>query len=203
MKATTYVFSPLFALLFAINTVSSSSSGNREAWTSKIYFAPQADIQNPSIRTYNDGELRTELANIIDVDEDILNVSIWKCNLFSWQLTNVFVFHAYVVFETDKFWWSVEKNNEGITIQRAKNSGSVKYWYRNTLRKSTSEIITDRGRRTMKNLIDFIYIQDELNKEYSFTSSNCKHFAKKLFDEVGVLVPDNNFICCTILGSHE
>ena len=103
---------------------SSSKSGDGD-WTSRIYFAPEADDQNPSYRKFNEKELETELTNIIDVEEDILNVSIWKCDLKSWQLTNVFLFHAYVVLETDRFWWSIEKNDEGITIQREKLRGEL------------------------------------------------------------------------------
>ena len=41
----------------------------------------------------------------------------------------------------------------------------------------------DRGRKTIKDLIDFLYDEDELNINYDLLVNNCKDFAKRIFDE--------------------
>ena len=42
----------------------------------------------------------------------------------------------------------------------------------------------DSGRRSMMDLIDYLYQKDELNKPYSLMFENCQHFAKRIFDEI-------------------
>jgi len=42
----------------------------------------------------------------------------------------------------------------------------------------------DNGRRTMADLVDYLWRKDELNKKYNLATDNCKHFAKRIFDEV-------------------
>lgn len=41
----------------------------------------------------------------------------------------------------------------------------------------------DKGRKSIKDLIDFLYDRDELNIEYDLLDDHCKDFAKKIFDE--------------------
>ena len=41
----------------------------------------------------------------------------------------------------------------------------------------------DAGRKSMKDLIEFLYHKDELNKAYHWIDDNCKDFAKRVFDE--------------------
>ena len=41
----------------------------------------------------------------------------------------------------------------------------------------------DKGGKSMKDLIDFLYNIHELNIKYHFLDDNCKDFAKKIFDE--------------------
>lgn len=41
----------------------------------------------------------------------------------------------------------------------------------------------DKGRKSIKDLIDFLYDRDELNIEYDLLDDNCKDFAKRIFDE--------------------
>ena len=169
---------------------SSTSSGASKgtAWKGQVYFDPEADGNMP-IQMISDSELQSKLMNLIDADEKILNVVLCKTPLNESQTTNALLCHVYVYFETNKFWWSIEKNSEGITIQRAKNLDSVKNRYRQTLRCKTSywepeEIIADEGRGTMKDLVEFLWRKDFLNKTYNGLFSNCKHFAKRVFDKV-------------------
>ena len=49
--------------------------------------------------------------------EKIKNVRIYKTPLNKNQWTNALFYHVFVMYETDKYWWSIEKNTEGLTIQ--------------------------------------------------------------------------------------
>jgi hypothetical protein len=44
------------------------------------------------------------------------------------------VHHAYIVFKTQSWWWSIEKNDAGITIQRSKKIEFVRDKYHRTKR---------------------------------------------------------------------
>ena len=48
----------------------------------------------------------------------------WK-----FQLTDYFFHHAFVVFKTAKHWWSIEKNDKGVTLQRSTEKNDVRDVY--------------------------------------------------------------------------
>jgi len=167
----------------------SSSSGHRvgelEEWTSEIYFDPEADSSSGSDYRISDSELRSRMEELIKGSEDIEEVRAYQCPLFGVQLTQYLLNHQFIMLETNSWWWSVEKNTEGITIQRSKKIEYVRDRYRRNAR--PKDIIlnkTDEGRKTMQDLVDYIYTKDELNKKYCVYTDNCKHFAKRIFDEV-------------------
>ena len=77
----------------------------------------------------------------------------------------------------------------GITIQRADNFNSVCYEYRqrkrtNNIWREPTLIKEDSGVITLEELIDWLYYSDELNKKYSWISSNCQHFSIAVFEKV-------------------
>ena len=76
-----------------------------------------------------DGELINKMKELVQGHEQITTVSAYKCKLVQAQLTQMVFNHQFVVYETDEWWWSVEKNSEGITIQRSKKLGFVKDRY--------------------------------------------------------------------------
>jgi hypothetical protein len=88
------------------------------------------------------------------------------------------------VLETSDWWWSIEKNTEGITIQRSKHITYVRDNYRRNKRLTpVAEMNSDKGRMKMKDLVEFLYKKDELNKTYNVLSENCQDFSKRIFDE--------------------
>lgn len=168
---------------------SSKSSGSDSAkkggeWTYKVYFDPEADQSTGKSYTITDSELMDKLTNLVDVDEHIINIRAYKQDLYSWQITNLILYHIFIVFETNDWWWSIEKNSEGITIQRSKHCWTVYSKYRRESRNDRTLMKEDKGRKTMKELIEWLYKENELNKKYDYISSNCKHFAKAVFDYV-------------------
>ena len=81
---------------------------------------PLPKNENKTLFRISDDELRSKMSDLVSGHEEILNVRAFKCKLSSEQLTQLIFYHAFVVYETDEWWWSVEKNSEGITIQRSK-----------------------------------------------------------------------------------
>ncbi|XP_052265418.1 uncharacterized protein LOC127867938 [Dreissena polymorpha] len=127
----------------------------------------------------------TTLKQLVGVDEPIKNVWVYKVPLKKKQLTFVFLFHQYLVFETKKWWWSIEKHTDAITIQRSTEASFVKDFFRrkpritgrHCLKKST-------GRGAIYKLIEWIKNNGELHKQYNVIHSNCKHFADAVFNQV-------------------
>jgi len=60
------------------------------------------------------------MEELIKGSEDIEEVRAYQCPLFGVQLTQYLLNHQFIMLETNSWWWSVEKNTEGITIQRSK-----------------------------------------------------------------------------------
>ena len=153
-------------------------------WKSKVYFDPESDSPRGEGYHINDEQLLEKMGEIIDDSEYIQKIWVYKKPLSSGLWNQLIFHHQFVVLETSDWWWSIEKNGEGITIQRSRELSYVKDYYRRTERiKPIVEVNSDQGRRKMKHLIEFLYEKDELNKRYHFIRENCKHFAKRIFDQ--------------------
>ena len=155
-------------------------------WTYKIYFYPRADKYDggPAV-PISDEELIEKLSTQVDVDEDIVKVYVYKSALVTFQLTKAILCHMFVVFETVDWWWSIEKNAQGITLQRSTSRNDVKKKYRqeDRIQHTSIELVEkDRGRKNMRQLIEMLWKENELNHRYGFLDSNCKDFAKVVFD---------------------
>ena len=106
-----------------------NKDGKGGAWTCQLYFDYNADGPGTG-NYYTDPELKMKLKDYIGENEVIVRVSYFKHPLYGIQLSSVFLHHAFVVFKTEHWWWSIEKNSEGITIQRAKKIKNVRDKYR-------------------------------------------------------------------------
>jgi hypothetical protein len=163
----------------------SSHGKGGEDWEGKVYFDPDADERHGDVLPIDDDSLIPAMRQLIDHNENILNISAYQCPLWDWQITQYFLHHKFLVLETTHWWWSVEKNNEGITIQRSKDPYYVTSCYRKVDRNDPIVKITeDRGRKSMKDFVEFLYEKDELNRKYHWLGDNCQHFAKRMFDEI-------------------
>ena len=88
----------------------------------------------------------------------------------------------FVLFETESWWWSIEENSEGITIQRSKCRNEVERKYRKESRPNLTLMKVDAGKKSMKDLIKWLYKTNKINDKYNYLSSNCKHFGKCVFN---------------------
>lgn len=175
---------------------SQSTQSGGSGWTSKIFFDPQADSPTIDGHYFEHTDLQTKLAELIDINENIEH--IWVCShpLFEWQLCQgLHFYHTFVVIETKSYYWSIEKNTEGITIQRSRSFDAVLYKLRRESRIAPLEVLVDDiGRMRMKDLIDWLYELGELNKGYFFRlpEYNCQGFARRIFDNFALTEICNN-----------
>lgn len=116
----------------------------------------------------------------VDFDERITEVTKCKQSLTIYGRM-IFLYHQYVIFKTDTWWWTIEKNSECIVIQRSKYRDNVKKnfgresrdWYVYTITEGKTRI----GQRNVGELIQWLLRKDELNNEYHYLIRNCQHFA--------------------------
>ena len=145
-----------------------------------------------------------DLVNHINNDT-ISRVYLYTKPLYEVQLTNLMLFHAYVVFYTEtnrgRIWWSLEKNGEALILQMSRNIedvrdkieggkriGNMGYW--------KPELNTeDESGISFQTLYDYIIVDtDQLNIKYNFSDENCKKFAKIVFDRIARTKKWNYFI---------
>ena len=159
---------------------------NGKKWKSKTYFNPQAtNVIGGEQYEITDKELNKKMKELID-NEMIKKIFVHKVSLYKWQSTNFIMYHAFVVIQTDKWWWSIEKNTEGITIQRSRKKKFVQDIYRGIKRASQCKLIKEhQGNGKGINAVhNWLYQSDQLNKKYNLRKNNCKHFADELFDHL-------------------
>lgn len=161
----------------------SSARSKKGTWTNMIAFIPEADNPSTTINYIDDRKLM-ELAQEHS-EEKITRIIVYKVPLSIWQPTLFVVYHLFIVFQTEKSWWSIEKNSEGITIQTSGYHSGVKCTNRKKFRGlSISMVKEDTGSKSVKDFLFWLYNEEELKKRYHYLYSNCKTFAKRVFDHV-------------------
>lgn len=55
----------------------------------------------------------------------------------------------------------------------------------------------------MKDLIEFLHKENELNKTYFWNLNNCKHFAKNVYDEFAKRTLHDTTLGCDLRGNRE
>jgi hypothetical protein len=126
-----------------------------------------------------------------DISERINEVRYYTNPLYRWQMSKYFIHHAFIVFKTEKWWWSIEKNGEGIsTIARAQHLENVRDKYQ--LRRN--RIVSERTgieliktaphpvNITVKELIDRLWKGKQMNLNYK--EKNGKQFANYIYDKI-------------------
>jgi hypothetical protein len=169
------------------SSISSTSPGGGNKHIGKLYFDPKADSSTGKDYFITDAELREKLSELVDDTEKIVKVSYYTHPLYRWQVKQNLLHHAFIVFETDQWWWSIEKNELGVTIQRSKDIEFVRDKFRR--RDRTTNVFGGgiqcerkfKGSHTLQELIDHIYSKDYLNEDYDVASNNCQHFAEKIY----------------------
>lgn len=145
-----------------------------QEWTSRCSRAQTDEwlMENKDegyVFLFDNPTLQYAMSLLIDCSERILNIWVFKSPLYGWQRTVLFMNHQFVVIETANWWWSIEKNDKEIVIQRSKHfkGRGVRDHANNKKRKTPlRRVSSDKGQKTMAKLIKFLYQKDELNESY-------------------------------------
>ena len=97
----------------------------------QFYFDPDVNLTEPPRHgdcIMTNYELRQLLQNKVDdVSEKIQEVRYYTHPLNNWQMTKYLLHHAFIVLKTENGWfWSIEKDEGGITVQRSKQLENVR-----------------------------------------------------------------------------
>lgn len=137
-----------------------------------------------------------ELFAKADGSEKILEIWVYKCKLRNmWQLTDFYFNHQFVVIKSTKLWWSIEKDDRRIVINRSTFERNVRDFvdaidqrgkhFPMARRLPVTELSHDQGKpgKTMEDVVNFLYYGNELFKSYDLVNDNCKDFAERIFNE--------------------
>ena len=160
---------------------SSKSSAHGIEWEGNIKYY-QYGYQQPSHE-----QLMKQMS-----EGHITHVRLYKIALSNlmWFADPLF-FHAFVTFRTvdqgGEWWWSIEKNQVSLVLQRSKIDSDVRDYLQGRKRRSfvNPKILLEnkiRGNMKFELLHSYIIITDQLKVGYKFANLNCKGFAKKVFD---------------------
>ena len=177
-------------MIFQTCETFSSASGKKDAktgrnWEGAVCFDPNSDKNTGYVYEIYDDSLKEDMSALIDASETIEHIWVYKCPISKWQLTQLYFCHQFVVLKTNNWYWSIEKNDKHILIQRSKSLSCVRDFKYQTERRNTPvvQLSFDKGWKTMKQLIEFLYRENELNNKYNWIADNCQDFAKRIFDE--------------------
>lgn len=166
------------------NSMSSGGSVGSD-WKNRLYFIPEADNLSEVTYYVEETDLIRNIGRISDNEEQVLKIYAYKRPLISFPFSSLIAYHMFLVLKTKTWWWSIEKNSEGITIQRSKIESAVKLKYRQMPRGGCIYLVKeDTGRKSVHDLIMWLHNENELSKYYNMIYSNCKTFAKRVFDHV-------------------
>jgi len=192
-------FNAAWLLVIMGSSNSSSSSGKKGGTGRELYFDPDSDQSYGREYNISHAELLEKMGELIDVREAIEEIWVYKCPLGELQLSQVFLNHQFVVFGTPAWWWSIEKNDQEIVIQRSKNCEWVQDHLKREARKTPVKLMSsDKGSKCMKDLLEFLYQKKELPKCYNVIEENCQDFAQRIFDEFAAKKYHG-----TIMGSRD
>ena len=128
-----------------------------------------------------------------DGDETIIKVYVYTAPLSNFQITQLLLYHAFIILQTESgwwfwwkttHWWSVEKNTSGIVVQKSKLFPRVAHRCEGGWRPQVwriASVASAAGRKTVTQLADWLGNCNEYTREYDVVTSNCKHFAMKVY----------------------
>ncbi|XP_052215114.1 uncharacterized protein LOC127833734 [Dreissena polymorpha] len=188
-----------------------ASSSESSSWKSKVEFH-----EDNKSREYEHYQLTNCLLDALGHDEYIKHMKIYSCDIINPQdILSVFVFfpilyfvkHKFIVFQTNKWWYSLEKDNVYITIQRGKTEKTVKDQKKDTVRTACEEK-TISFHKVSKNSISVHSLIHELNKKdalkigYNLANRNCNHFVDDVLKWLPEITNNNKRASITLKEWH-
>jgi len=94
-------------------------------------------------------------------------------------------FHVIILLKTDNWYWTIEKNDAGIVLQRSKTVNHVTDYIAGQRRdKPAIEANSSRCYGKVKDLLEWLVRTGELHKPYDLLNENCVHFAYRVMSFV-------------------
>ena len=127
------------------------------------------------------------MGKLIEGNEKIQRIEYHTSPLSQNELFRIYFHHAFVVFKTESWYWSLEKNTAAVIMQRCKHFERVHDTIQGSMRShKTTKLTEAQGGNglTMTRLIEFVHIANSVNDPYSVHKGNCQHFALKIYNRV-------------------
>ena len=173
-----------------------------QKWENRVHFVYEPVYWNSPSGfhrcEFEDHSLQKDMELFAEAggSEKILEIWVYKCKLRNmWQLTDFFFNHQFVVIKSTNFWWSIEKDDKRIAINRSTFERNVRDFV-DTIDKHGDHFLMARRLpvtqlsydeckpdKTMADVVNFLYYGNELLKAYDVAKDNCKDFAERIFNE--------------------
>ena len=123
-------------------------------------------------------------------EEKIEKVEIFKNNLEYFPIKTFGAWHEFTVVESTNWFWSFEKQNFGICVQRSKEYSIVK---NKLIGEDRTGRVDDEGRapqsvknngETIYNIVEWIHRNECVEGEYHWWNKNCQRFASALYEAI-------------------
>ena len=113
-------------------------------------------------------------------------VAVFKTPLDGYGEIHGIFYHAFINFQIENYFATIEKHDTGLTIQVSKYNSEVVTKLKNERRIDTpEEIIYDKAKVNLKKLVKYIIKNDFVTEGYDFQRGiHCKKFTKDIFDRI-------------------
>ena len=114
-----------------MNKIFSSRNAARGGnWAFELFFyssnGASEETHSRQITTFSNEDLPNTMLDAVDFEERIKWVGKYNRPLIKIQLTKFYFKHCFIMLETDKNWWSVEKNDKKLILQRSSKLRDVR-----------------------------------------------------------------------------
>jgi len=136
----------------------------------RLLFFP--DVEQSETHTISSQYLEERLEELIDMGDMINLVALYKSPMNN--VNDSSVVHFFVFFKTQGWWWTIEKDHEGVMMQRSKDMTDVLLQRAGENRNSPvlnvrwddQKVVKANSRCSVRELIQVINSQDYLNLKY-------------------------------------
>jgi hypothetical protein len=155
-------------------------------WEGKLFYFPDAN-KRPESGIFEPLHAILENETLkIDFDEKVSCVYSYMGPLTYNLPPTLEIYHRYIVIKTTKYWWSIEKNTKGITLQRGLQEDDVVKQCRGEVRSETEEWLKNEkdtsSHATMGEFFKFLVNNKKNFNDYYWYGNNCKGFGEFVFE---------------------
>ncbi|KAH3813879.1 hypothetical protein DPMN_142349 [Dreissena polymorpha] len=178
----TWVFALVFGKKRSASSVSCSCSDDNWKCNLQFYQCDEYEDKKCKVSTFfQHDELLSRFKAKLS-DECVEKMWIYKSSL-DITCSKCFCKHQYIVFQTKKWWYSLEKCQQFITVQQGSKQEMVKNKIFGKYRKSPKPhdgALNLRVDISVHSIITILHEQQELHKPYTVYENNCIRFVEEV-----------------------